>query len=164
MPRSDQRLARDERLLPLKDIQKGLRYYTSVPVANPEAGNARISHESFQHIATLLSHLEKHDADARGWSEVPRTYTVLKNINHLHDMQTFIKHRMTDYMLPYTYNTFPQGFDSVNAQKEFLAIQEHVLTDIRQLEAEDRDVHLNISGNADRHFFSLSKLGHGSSG
>ena len=71
--------------------------------------------------------------------------------------------KMTDYMLPFTWDTLPQGFDDNSARHAFLEKQDHVLTNARDLEVENA-FHVHIHGDADRHFYGMSKLGHGGSG
>ena len=151
---------RDDRRLPLPDIERALLHWTALPTSS----DATVSSECFKQVADLLTQLAKHDAKKISWCHIPRTYTVLSNIGYTSSMQTFCDHNMTDYMLPYTWETLPERFDDALARQRFLDVQHYVLTELRELEAGLPDVHLSISGSADRHFFNLQKLGHGGSG
>jgi hypothetical protein len=62
------------------------------------------------------------------WSERPRTYLVLRLVDHVRVMETFIFEGFKDIDFPYTEATLPNCVNAAGARHEFLHQQRHVLS------------------------------------
>src|SRR5579862_2396276 len=102
-------------LIPPHLVESGLRKFCALPPPHKESSRDKrnssdgrsdrltehpeIPSENFSHITNLLTHLERHRG-VQGWSERPRTYTVLRNIGRVDDMRIFVEAGLTDIWLP----------------------------------------------------------------
>ena len=81
-------------LIPRADIDKALRQYCTPPAPDEKTGKRPpISDGTFHHIRNLLKHLEKH-LNVEGYQDVPRTYTVLRNIGREDLLPQFISREL----------------------------------------------------------------------
>jgi hypothetical protein len=65
------------------------------------------------------------------WSERPRTYLVLRLVNHVRAMETFILEGFEgfkDIDLPYSESALPNCVNSAGARHDFLHQQRYVLS------------------------------------
>ncbi|KAI9780173.1 MAG: hypothetical protein M1839_007010 [Geoglossum umbratile] len=98
------------------------------------------------------------------WSLRPRTYTVLRMINRVDVMGSFVSEGLYDISLPYSEKTLPDVFDSPTARSKFLEFQSLVLaTQAADIESgEGRHRHFVEDGNA--YFQPIGQLGKGGFG
>ncbi|KAL8788567.1 MAG: hypothetical protein Q9213_001640 [Squamulea squamosa] len=116
------------------DIEKALSQFCAPPAFDKKTGSQpSISDSTFKRIAELLDHLQAHQ-HVRGWSDRPRTYTVLRNINRLSLFPRFIKLGLNDISFPYTIDKIPDLIHDDGLKDEFLKHQKYILTNASQLE------------------------------
>lgn len=151
--------------IPSKDLERALSIFCKAPAPDTKSGaKTRISTDSFHHITGLLRHLEFQEG-LKGWSRRPRTYTVLRNINRLDAMQTFIDLELKDISLPYSKDTLSGILQDSEAQKDFLRFQECVLTRASDLEKAPEGDHVHFAKDeGDKHFHVVRHLGSGGFG
>ncbi|ORY13159.1 hypothetical protein BCR34DRAFT_663378 [Clohesyomyces aquaticus] len=93
------------------------------------------------------------------WSKVPRIYVVLRSINQLHAIDTFLDNGISDVWFPFTQRTLPATFGSQTARNEFLEAQKNVLSEI--LDFEGATKHYHFPRGSDVPLIKLSELGRG---
>ena len=148
--------------LPLEDVENGLATYCALPVADPKfPRQSRISSGNFRHIANLLKQMEA-EKEAEGWSYRPQIYTVLRGIGRLDLMAMFVKTGYMDVCLPFSLASLPDELG--DDRQAFIRYQEHVLTDVKELEKGIDGKHLHFAASGDEHFFSRIPLGSGGFG
>ena len=148
--------------LPLEDVERGLKDRCAVPARDPKAPDKpHIPNSNFKQIRSLLQHLESHRG-LIGWSARPRLYTILRIINRLDAMQTFINHQLLDYSLPFSLANIPHELG--DSRRDFIRVQDLVLTDARELEKGIEGQHVRFSKSGDEHFHRVRELGSGGFG
>jgi len=120
----------------------------------------------------LLIFDNKHDRTGwRRWSNRPRTYIILWNINGVDFMDGFVEKGYTDYHLPYDSRTLPGFLHGEDLRQQFLVVQNQLLTSAKELEDLSNDSsstrilpHIHLEGSGDQHFHRISSLGQGGFG
>jgi len=126
-------------------------------------GSSRMYTDSdFQQISSLLR-----DAGRLDWSNVPRIYTILRLINHLERLDSFIELGITDIWLPFTEKTLPESLKP-SIRANFLRSQAVVLTKTLEFEKEfeksSNRKHAHFSKGELIPFEVVGRLGTGASG
>ncbi|KAH7144587.1 Hsp70 protein-domain-containing protein [Dactylonectria estremocensis] len=103
------------------------------------------------------------NTDRRAWSNVPRLYTVLRLIDQLDALESFLKREVTDMWFPFTATTFPPSFQQT-ARSQFLDIQSVVFSKGFKLETGSERKHAHFLRDDMLPFASIAKLGIGSYG
>ena len=149
-----------ERSIDPDDIEKALSQFCAPPAFDKKTtSQPSISDNTFQRISGLLSHLQAAH-HACGWSDRPRTYTVLRNINRLDLFQSFIDLGLNDIAFPYTIEKLPEVIHEDDLRRRFLRHQRYILTAASHLEA-GRHAHTK---NGDDLFRLVRHLGRGGFG
>ncbi|KAH0536018.1 hypothetical protein FGG08_007085 [Glutinoglossum americanum] len=119
----------------------------------------RLKDSAFPRITRFLELTGKPE-----WSLRPRTYSVLRMINRVDVMSSFVSEGLYDISLPYSEKTLPDVFGSPAARSRFLESQPLVLaTQAADMESgEGRHRHFVESG--DVHFQRIKELGRGGFG
>ncbi len=112
--------------------------------------------------------LHKHDKQKarrseQRWSQLPRTYTVLHNINGQHLLDLFLQARLDDFSLPYSEMNLPGFIADKRLRRQFLAFQPYILTRAQPLESHDAN-HLHLEGSGNEYFHFVENLGQGGFG
>ncbi|KAL8925637.1 MAG: hypothetical protein Q9172_002141 [Xanthocarpia lactea] len=108
------------------DIEKALSQFCAPPGVDRKTRlQPSISDSTFKRIAELLAHLQAHN-HTTGWSDRPRTYTVLRNINRLDLFQHFIDLGLKDISFPYTVEKIPDLIHEDDLKDKFLKHQRSV--------------------------------------
>lgn len=98
------------------------------------------------------------------WSERPRIYFVLRNIQRLDLLDYFVKAELTDFHIPFNEDTLPAFLQESDLRESFLLFQQYVLSS----GAKGLDIHggphLSFAGNAQRFFYYKGSLGRGGYG
>lgn len=142
------------------DIEKALSQFCAPPAFNKKTNSQpSISDSTFKRISDLLSHLQAAH-DAHGWSNRPRTYTVLHNIQRLDLFQSFINLGLNDIAFPYTIDKIPDLIHEDDLRQRFLRHQKYVLTTASHLE-DGQHAHTK---NGDDLFRMVRHLGRGAFG
>lgn len=150
-------------LIPRDDIEKALRQHCTPSPPDEKTGERPpISDGAFLHIANLLKHLEKH-LNVEGYHKVPRTYTVLRNIDCQDLLPEFIRRDLADIAFPYTFEKLPDLFLDDLTRSKFLKAQKYVLTDATRLEHGPEGHHASTK-NGDDLFHVIRLLGNGGYG
>lgn len=124
-------------------------------------GKATISDDAFQEISDVLLDLRCEPE----WSRRPRTYAVLRMMDAIKYMPSFINFGLNDNSFPYpNRRALPPGIqDSLDLSEAFLQKQEHVLSDACDLENEREGRHIAVK-DGDKLFRWYKKLGRGQAG
>ncbi|KAI4111134.1 MAG: hypothetical protein LQ339_000862 [Xanthoria mediterranea] len=142
------------------DIEKALSQFCAPPAFDKKTGTqSSISDGTFKRIAELLNHLQAHHY-ARGWSDRPRTYTVLRNIKRLDLFQAFIDLGLNDIAFPYTIEKIPDLIQEDDLKDRFLRHQRYILTTASHLENGQHA----LTKNGDDLFRLVRHLGRGGFG
>ncbi|KAL1624665.1 hypothetical protein SLS56_007728 [Neofusicoccum ribis] len=84
-------------------------------------------------------------------------------IHALHFMDIFVRNGLTDFDLPFEYQTWPSCLQGRQIQEEFFEAQKHVVTNAKEMEKKV-GIHQNLDESADVHFHSIRVLGQGGFG
>ncbi|KAL8755687.1 MAG: hypothetical protein Q9199_003476 [Rusavskia elegans] len=141
------------------DIEKALSQFCAPPAFDRKTRcQPSISDSTFKRISELLNHLQAHH-HARGWSDRPRTYTVLRNIKRLDLFQPFIDLGLNDIAFPYTIEKIPDLIQD-DLKDRFLRHQRYILTTASHLENGQHA----LTKNGDDLFRLVRHLGRGNFG
>ncbi|KAI9686825.1 MAG: hypothetical protein M1820_010545 [Bogoriella megaspora] len=150
------------------EIEETLRRLC-LPSTDRKTGSLQhIGTETIQQISNALTSLDLHEqrveqrGEHQGWRARPRTYTVLRIIQCIHLMDSFVKDGFTDIDLPYSHHTLPGFVQDESVREKFLLYQNCVLTDAREIETSDCHVSLEVSG--ENYFRSIATIGQGGFG
>ncbi|KAJ3548547.1 hypothetical protein NM208_g950 [Fusarium decemcellulare] len=116
------------------------------------------SDAQFERISTFLRN--KGDAS---WSTVPRLYTVLRLINQLDAMETFLTQGITDIWFPFAANTLPSALNPT-IKFSFLQAQSVALSKGFKLEKGGDRGHIPFSRDEVLPFQVIGRLGRGAHG
>ncbi|KAF2500577.1 hypothetical protein BU16DRAFT_251974 [Lophium mytilinum] len=101
------------------------------------------------------------------WALRPRTYAVLRMMNRLDAMGTFIHYRLNDFNIPYTVDRLLSVFSDYSSRESFVEKQTLVVTKesgkAYDLER-NRGRHRHFAYDADSHFVVIRRLGRGGFG
>ncbi|OCK80759.1 hypothetical protein K432DRAFT_392785 [Lepidopterella palustris CBS 459.81] len=110
-------------------------------------------------ISVLLKH------SASGWSNVPRTYIILRTIGSLNIMESLLAIGFSDHWFPVTLHTLPQLNSLTPAiRSAMVERQTLILTKSIDLEKGEAGRHRHFSKGEELPFKSLGVLGSGGSG
>ena len=154
---------REPTLIPRDEVERALLQLCAPPPHHKKTGsNQCITDECFQHIASLLKHLEQH-LRLKGWSSRPRTYTVLRNIGCAELMPAFVALGLKDYSFPYSIDKLPDVLHDDATRDKFMEAQKYVLTQAVSLENGAEGMHAHTK-NGDDLYYSIRHLGSGGYG
>ena len=150
-------------LIPRDEVERAL-FRLCAPPLHGGKGELRpcISDECFQHISSLLKHLERHLKES-GWSSRPRTYSVLRNIGCAELMPAFIALGLKDYSFPYSVEKLPEVISDDSMRDRFMEAQKYVLTQAISLENGVEGVHAHTKNGEDL-YYAINHLGSGGYG
>jgi serine/threonine protein kinase len=97
------------------------------------------------------------------WSKVPRLYAVLRMINQVQVIDSFITQGVSDIWFPFSHKSLPDTLRSPSSRFEFLEAQNLVLTKAFDLEREDGK-HRHFSKAEDIPLKKIEELGKGGFG
>lgn len=140
--------------------QLRLAEFFTTEIGRPDsAGPSRkYTDNDFLQISTLLR-----ESNNKSWSNVPRIYTVLRTIDQLQHLNTFIDQGITDIWFPFDRRNIPDFLTPTNKSK-FLEIQSVVFTKTLDLEKGSKGKHQNLSADDVLPFVSKGRLGSGAYG
>ncbi|KAK4171969.1 hypothetical protein QBC36DRAFT_82948 [Triangularia setosa] len=147
----------------IEEIQENLRNLC-IPSSQLVHGS-RISEKLVRGIQFHLKLLDDRvqRAEEERWAQRPRLYAILRRISAIHLLDNFIKANITDFNLPFNYQTLPLFVDETagkGIRSAFLAVQDYYLTDAKDIESE-KSKHLHLSASGDDHFVPKRLLGQG---
>jgi L1 cell adhesion molecule like protein len=131
-----------------------------VPESLFSSGTARESFTDaqFERISTFLR-----NSGQAAWSKVPRLYTVLRLIDQLDAMESFIAQDITDIWFPFTPSTLPSTLQP-STWTSFLDAQQVVLSKGFRLEKGADRKHAHFSQDEPLPFQVIGRLGRGKHG
>jgi serine/threonine protein kinase len=97
------------------------------------------------------------------WSRVPRLYTILRMVNQVQVIDSFVAQGVSDIWFPFSLKTLPEILRAPSSRFEFLEAQDLVLTKAFDLEREDGK-HRHFSKAEDVPMRKLEELGKGGFG
>jgi hypothetical protein len=149
-----------ERVLDAADFLKGLNKIAPPPRIDGQQAPRRLRDAEFVRVADWCKLYGKHE-----WGLRPRTFIVLHMIGcPLETVDEFVKEGYSDIALPYTAANLPKAVRGEKARRQFLDLQNYVLTaHADQLEKEG-EPHQNVEGSANDYFITARELGRGSFG
>jgi heat shock protein 1/8 len=121
--------------------------------SGPSEERINYSDVDFKLISTYLSNMGK-----SRWSLVPRLYTVLRLIDQLDMLDTFIEQDITDIWFPFTQGSLPRAM-SPSARTNFEKYQSLVLSKSLRFEKDRR--HDHFASGEPLPFHVVAKLGSG---
>ncbi|KAK1145088.1 hypothetical protein N8T08_004519 [Aspergillus melleus] len=132
---------------------------------NPSASGS-VGINRCNEISDILLNKGKVTGDERllAWSERPRIYIVLRNIQRLDLLDCFVKAELTDFHIPFNEDTLPSFLHESNLRESFLHFQEYVLSSGAKGLDSHGGPHLSLAGNAQRYFYYKGTLGQGGYG
>jgi Protein kinase domain len=148
-----------EQILTAKDFIKGLNRIAPPPMSDSQHAPKRLRDAEFIRVAEWCSMYGKPE-----WSLRPRTFIILHFIGCHDALDGFVDEGYSDLALPYTASNLPRAVKGDKARRQFLDLQNFVLTaHAADLEIEGK-THQNVEGNADDYFITVKELGRGSFG
>lgn len=106
----------------------------------------KVLHETdIREIAEVLLRYSK-----TTWSRIPRIYSILRIINKLEAIESFLEEGCTDTWLPFSQKTLPSAFQCQSARKAFLDTQELVF--------DTKAIGLEQENTRHRHFRDASQI------
>ncbi|PKY08618.1 hypothetical protein P168DRAFT_301286 [Aspergillus campestris IBT 28561] len=117
-------------------------------------------------ISDILFKKGKNNGDERllAWSERPRIYFVLRNIQRLDLLDYFVKAELTDFHIPFNEDTLPVFLREDGLRESFLRFQPYVLSSGAKGLDNRGEPHLSFAGDAQRYFYYKGSLGRGGYG
>lgn len=112
----------------------------------------------FERISTFLQ-----NSGQAAWSKIPRLYTVLRLIDQLDAMESFVAQSITDIWFPFTTSTLPSTLQP-SIQSSFLEVQPVVLSKGFRLEKGADREHALFSQDEPLPFQVIGRLGRGAHG
>ncbi|RTE68826.1 hypothetical protein BHE90_016797 [Fusarium euwallaceae] len=98
------------------------------------------------------------------WSLRPRTYTVLRLINRLDAMNSFVSEGLYDISLPYSERMLPDGLKGASARAKFIDLQGLVLSEQAAAVESGEGRHRHFAIDGDNYFTPIKPLGKGGFG
>lgn len=131
----------------------------SAPYFGPQqAGRKALSELDVRRLSDGLRRMGKDS-----WSKVPRLYAVLRMINQVQVIDSFITQGISDIWFPFSHKSLPDILRSPSLRFEFLEAQNLVLTKAFDLEREDGK-HRHFSNAEDIPLEKIEELGKGGFG
>lgn len=146
-------------LLDAADFVKGLNRIAPPPNFDDQQAPKRLRDAEFDLVAEWCAMYGKEE-----WSRRPRTFIVLHMIGCREAVEEFVQQGYSDLALPYTASNLPKAVRGDKARKQFLDLQNYVLTPHAQNLEKEGEPHQNVQGSADNYFITRKELGHGSFG
>jgi serine/threonine protein kinase len=97
------------------------------------------------------------------WSRIPRLYTILRIVNQVQVIDSFIAQGVSDIWFPFSLKTLPEILRTPSSRSDFLEAQDLVLTKAFDLEREDGK-HRHFSKAEDVPMRKIEELGKGGFG
>lgn len=145
---------------PATDLEASLlqRWFPVPSPGNPTATpTTRFSETDLREISDVLQRV------GRGtWSRIPRIYAVLRLLDQLDVIDSFLTRSISDIYFPFTHQTLPQSLNP-SVANEFLQVQRVVLSSALDLERESGR-HRHFSSTNDVPFIKVEDLGKGAYG
>ncbi|RLL96550.1 hypothetical protein CFD26_105275 [Aspergillus turcosus] len=98
------------------------------------------------------------------WSLRPRTYTLLRLINRLDAMNSFVNEGLYDISLPYSERMLPDGLKGASARAKFVELQRLVLSEQAAAVESGDGRHRHFATDGDDYFTPIRPLGRGGFG
>ncbi|KAF1832875.1 kinase-like protein [Decorospora gaudefroyi] len=114
---------------------------------------------NFDRLTGLLVEMGK-----ASWALRPRTYTVLRMIQCLDVMDSFVEQALLDINFPYTEKRLPASLSEMPDRMRFIEMQDHVLSAAKDIEDIENQRHVNLGKPGDENFDMLYSLGRGGFG
>lgn len=152
--------ATTETTVSLDEIENALSpLFESATVEGNPAARKPLRDSEFPRIARFLQLAGKHD-----WSLRPRTYAILRMVDRLDIMDSFVAEGLYDISFPYSPETLPRALRKSTDQAKFLELQTLVLT-TQALDVESGGRrHRHLGEDGDVHFQPIKSLGRGGFG
>ncbi|KAI9753931.1 MAG: hypothetical protein M1835_000943 [Candelina submexicana] len=140
-----------------RKISQALAAYFPRPSEPGTTEPRQFPESDIQEISNLLRLLKR-----ESWSQVPRTYIVLRTIGQLHRLDDFVEEGVSDIWFPYSMRGLPDVL-APSAKAEFLEAQTVVLTKAIDLERGEQGKHAYFTQGEALPFESQGLLGSGQS-
>jgi hypothetical protein len=103
---------------------------------------SEIKTANFDRVVSLLTEMKK-----PAWALRPRTYVVLRMMDRLNVMDSFIEQDLFDISFPYTERRLPSALSEMSDRLRFIEVQNCVLTTAKDIEniENQRHVHFGMS-------------------
>jgi hypothetical protein len=148
-----------ERTADLAQSGSALAAWFSPVEATPARSVAQpFSESDLTGISDALSHTGK-----LSWSRIPRVYSVLRMINQLQLIDSFVTEGINDLSFPFTIHTLPTAIKEPSIRALFIKAQNAVLTKGLDIE-KDSGRHRHFLNQADIPFVRIAVLGQGAYG
>jgi hypothetical protein len=141
------------------DFFKGLNKIAPPPELGGQQAPKRLRDAEFVRVAEWCAMYGKEE-----WSKRPRTFIVLHMIGYHEAIEEFAKQGYSDLALPYTAANLPKVVKGEKARRQFLDLQNYVLTAHAEHLEKEGEPHQNVEGSADEYFITVKELGYGSFG
>jgi hypothetical protein len=141
------------------DFFKGLNKIAPLPELSIQQAPKRLRDAEFVRVAEWCAMYGKEQ-----WSLRPRTFIVLYMIGCPEAIDEFAEQGYSDLALPYTAANLPKAIRGEKARRQFLDLQNYVLTAHAEHLEKEGEPHQNVEGSADEYFITVKELGHGSFG
>ena len=148
------------------DIEELLARLCRPASATNSAVIRSVSVQRCNEISDILLNKGKSNGDERllAWSERPRIYFVLRNIQRLDLLDNFVKAELTDFHIPFNEDTLPAFLCENGLRESFLRFQPYVLSSGAKGLDNHGEPHLSFAGDAQRYFYYKGSLGRGGYG
>ncbi|PLB38569.1 ankyrin repeat and protein kinase domain-containing protein [Aspergillus candidus] len=148
------------------DVEELLARLCRPASATNSAVSRSVSVQRCNEISDILLKKGKTSGDERllAWSERPRIYIVLRNIQRLDLLDYFVKAELTDFHIPFNEDTLPVFLRETGLRESFLQFQPYVLSSGAKGLDNRGEPHLSFAGNAQKYFYYKGSLGRGGYG
>jgi hypothetical protein len=126
--------------------------------SRPIGKHAVYTDSEFTQLSTYLE-----NTGQSSWSTVPRLYTVLRLLNQLDTLETFIEQGITDIWFPFTQTSLPSTL-SPTIKASFIEHQRVVLSKSLLFETSSQRKHAHFASGEPLPFQVVAKLGFGAHG
>ena len=147
------------KVLNAADFVKGLNKIAPPPIFDSYQAPKRLRDAEFVRVAEWCAIYGK-----REWSLRPRTFIILHMIGCREAVDDFVQQGYSDIALPYTAANLPKAVRGDKARRQFLYLQNFVLTAHAEHLEREGELHQNVEGNANEYFITVKELGRGSFG
>jgi len=141
------------------DFLKGLNTIAPTPEFGSQQAPKRLRDAEFVQVAEWCAMYGKEE-----WSLRPRTFIILHFIGCHEAVEEFARQGYNDLALPYTAANLPKAVKGEKARRQFLDLQNYVLTAHAEHLEKEGEPHQNVEGSADDYFITVRELGRGSFG
>ncbi|KAH8800317.1 kinase-like domain-containing protein [Xylogone sp. PMI_703] len=148
-----------EKVLNTSEFIKGLNKIAPPLICDGQQAPKRLRDSEFVRVSDWCAMYGKHE-----WSLRPRTFIILHMIGCYEAVDEFVQLGYSDIALPYTAANLPKAVKGDKARRQFLDLQNFVLTAHAEHLEKEGEPHQNVEGNADDYFITVKELGRGSFG